>query len=327
MTSLNEIRRQVENCSGRVGAGTTLFDYWEENDCPQAYSDFINWTDGNLAYNPDRQATAQNDVVDLFNTYFETNTLTDDVTSPEYNNFQNSLLSLCIDPTLPGICGEFLDSYCAQFSREQAINSPTLTNFCGCYVPPDPLYLELTTPANCTGPTGCTGNAACDPLCRPAQTSKRAIDETGEILTCPLNVCVIDDVVINAQQTNIEGGINFYSVCAGCGGASGGDGCLCIVAGVDVSATMSNVGVGDNFDQFCGSNSICVVEDDNGNVVSQEQCSNFQFGQIPVGAQNVPPDWGIILIIVLFLVIVVIIILIVQFTGPRVKYPSMMTET
>jgi len=313
----------VNNCSGLPPgklSGTDLFNYWADNNCPVAYSQAINTSPtGSLAYNPAQQLAMQGKVVNLFNTYTNTNQLTDDVTSPGFNTFQFTLEAVCIDPTLPGICNQFLTNYCAQFSRGQAINSPTLTNFCGCYVPPDPDYLRFTLgsqacligasgcTAGCTaGNAGCTGQPACDPLCHRALTSQKAFQPTGALITCPQNICVIDDVIINATQSNIPGGINFNTVCSGCGGASGSDGCLCVVAGLNVSGTLSQIGVGTNFNEFCGTSSICLVEDDQGNIISEGGCTGINPVNI-VTASYFTPVLGIVAILLLIVLIVLFV--------------------
>lgn len=320
----------VNNCSGGIGSGTELFNYWQENNCPAAYAEAINTSPtGTLAYNPVQQQAMQSKVVELFNTYFITNTLTDDVTSPSFNTFQNTLLQLCIDPTLPGICELFLGGtngttgYCSQYSRSQAINSPTITNFCGCYVPPDPDYLRFTLgsgacligastgcTAGCTvGNSGCTGQPSCDPLCHRALTSHKAFQPTGNIITCPQNICVIDNVTITAEQSRIPGGINFNTVCSGCGGATGADGCLCIVAGVNISATAAQIGLGTNFNQFCGGSSVCLVEDSSGNIISEGGCTGINPVNIGVSGFFYLPVIGIITVMILIVIIIFFMVL------------------
>lgn len=331
----------VNNCSGDIGSGTQLFNYWLENNCPSAYSQAINTSpSGVLEYNPDAQAQVQEKVVQLFNTYFITNTITDDVTSPTYNNFQNTLLSLCVNPTLPGICTQFLNQYCSQFTRDEANNSPVLIDFCGCYVPPDQTYLQYTLgspecnegvsgcTSGCTaGNTGCTGQPACDPLCHRAMTSQKANNETGFIITCPQTICVIDDVTINVTESEVPGGINFNSVCSGCGGPSGGDGCLCIVSGVNISATMSQIGIGVNFNQFCGPDSVCLVEDSSGNIISEGGCSQINPSNISVPSYPSTPNLGIVLILVFVLVIVLFVAIAARASTQRVDRPTILEDT
>lgn len=316
----------VNNCSGGIGSGTVLFDYWANNNCPAAYEQLVNTnSSGVLAYNPVSQALAQADVVNLFNTYAETNTLTDDVTSPSFNTFQNTLLELCTSPSLPGICSQYLNGYCANFSRMDAINSPTLRNFCGCYVPPDPIYLTYTLgspgcemgtgcTAGCTaGQVGCTGQPACDPLCHNALTSQKAYFPTGNIISCPQSICVLDDITISVASSFVAGGINFNSICAGCGGASGGDGCLCIISGVNISSVMSNVGIGADFNQFCSGSSVCLVEDQLGNIISEGGCTGINPANA-VSAFAYAPNPAIVFIIILVVFLIFFICVAIRFT-------------
>ena len=331
----------INNCSGDIGSGTQLFNYWQENNCPAAYAQAINTSDtGLLQYNPENQAIIQQKVVQLFNTYFITNTITDDVTSTSYNTFQNTLLNLCVDPTLPGICTQFLNQYCSQFSRDQVNNSPILIDFCGCYTPPDETYLQYTLgspqcnegvsgcTSGCTaGNTGCTGQPACDPLCHRSLTSQKANNETGFIITCPQTICVIDNITINITESEVPGGINFNTVCPGCGGASGGDGCLCIVSGVNPSATMGQIGVGVNFNQFCSGNSVCIVEDSAGNIISEGGCSQITPSNIPLPYFSSIPNIGIILIIILVIIVVLFVAIAARFSTQKVDRPIILEET
>lgn len=331
----------VNNCSGGIGSGSQLFNYWLENNCPAAYAQAINTSSsGILEYNPTAQEEIQGKVVELFNTYFITNQLTDDVVSTSFNNFQKTLLSLCINPTLPGICTEFLTSYCSQFSRDQALNSPTTVNFCGCYVPPNQEFLNFTLgspecnlgisgcTAGCTaGNTGCTGQPACDPLCHRAMTSQKANVENGMIITCPQNVCVIDNVTINVAESQVPGGINFNTVCSGCGGASGADGCLCIVSGVNISATAAQIGVGTNFNQFCGGSSVCIVEDSAGNIISQGGCTGINPANVPISPFLFLPNLGILFILFLVVLIILFIAIATRFATQKVDYPIVIQET
>jgi hypothetical protein len=332
----------AKQCSGGVGAGTVLFNYWETNNCPAAYGQILNTgTGGILEYNPDGQALVQELVVQLFDTYFQTNQLTDNVTSTSYNTFQNTLLNLCINPTLPGVCGQFLGGtagatgYCGQYTRTDVINSPTLTNFCGCYIPPDPVYLQYTLgspgcqigtgcTAGCTaGNEGCTGQPACDPLCHRALTSQKAYDPTGTIITCPQTICVIDNVVINADSSRVPGGINFNNSCSGCVGATGNgsSGCLCVVSGVNISQTMSNIGIGTNFNQFCGPGSVCIVEDSNGNIISEGGCTGINPVNAGIPLVNYLPTVGILFIMFLVLALVLFISITARFASPKVEVP------
>lgn len=290
MTDLTEL------CSGSQFNGQELFDFWKTVDCPGAYAAFMNNSDPLYQYNSNNLSILQNQVVNLFNTYFETNSLTDDINSSQYNSFQITLNNLCIDQGLPGICTEFLNSYCANYTRDQVTSSRILTNMCGCYVPPDPTILQYTS------------NSACDPLCNRAETSQQSVLSTGELLLCSPNVCVIDNTNINLENSTIKGSVNFNSICAGCGGGQGGQGCLCIVSGTNINETMASVGIATNFNEFCGSSSVCIVEDSNNNVISAGPCTTIDFNvdNIPLRTFFSWPNLGISILIFVILILTMV---------------------
>src|SRR5205085_9351788 len=314
MTSECDLNCVVNNCSGAIGAGSALTQYWATNNCLEAYNIFINASPtGSLQYNMNQQLIAQQKVVELFNTYFETNAITDDVASPSFSVFQNTLVQLCTDPALPGICTQFLDGFCngpTGFTRSQVQNSPIFTSFCGCYIPPDPNIVQFTRGtlqclSGSSGCTGCTGSTpscvplpACDSLCHRALTSQKAFQPTGAFITCPQSICAISDVTINAQQTTIPGGINFNTVCSNCG-----VNCLCVVSGVNITETFASIGVGTNFTDFCGSDSVCVVEDSFGNIISASQCLGINPATLPIPTFSTAPNAGIVAVIIIVVLI------------------------
>lgn len=296
MTTCNSTNQIVLNCSGQAGTGSLLSTYWAQNDCLGAYGQELNTLPGNiLGYNNDAQPTVQGCVDDLFTTYLNTNTLTDNVTSPQYSPFQETLIALCANETLPGICTQFLTSYCAGFTRTEVTNSPVLTDLCGCYTPPNPNYLSITN------------NPACDPLCHNVSTSQQLDSSgTGALQKCSQNVCVIDNEVVNAVNSRSANGVNFTNICSNCNTNSNA-GCLCIVAGVSVADTLSSIGIGDNIQQFCdGTGSVCITEDAEGNIITSGPCTNT--GTITVPDQNFYPNIYITVVVVVFLLIVIVVI-------------------
>ena len=296
----------VALCSGATGSPTTedLINIWATTDCIGAYRNLLNSLPSAanpvgtiIGYNPDQQVVLQGCVDQLFEVFLTTNSLTDNVTSPSYSPFQETLLDVCVDPSIPGVCSQFLDGFCPA-DRTTVINSPTLTDFCGCYTTPDPDYLFLTN------------NPACDPLCHRNLTSQQLVepDTTGAIATCPQNICVIDQTVINAQNSTAGEGINFVNVCSGC---TGPNGCLCIISGVSIETTLASIGIGQNLAQFCGGQSVCLVEDSSGNIISQGACST---GDIPIPTQPVEPYWPIVVVMAVLLLVVIFLIIASKFT-------------
>lgn len=325
--SCSTLSCSLQVCSGYSGS---VIQAWQQNDCLTAYYTFVNTgttagTGGTgtvpapFAYNPGSMTVAQGYVSNLFSSYLSTYSLTDNTSSPAYNSFQETLVDLCAEPSLPGICANFLETYCSQFTRAEAVASGVLTDLCGCYVPPDPSYLKYTLgssgcafgtgcTAGCTaGEPGCTGQPACDPLCHRAATSQRAYVPSGALITCPQNICAISDVTINSVASRVPGGINFNSVCSGCGG---GGGCLCVVTGVDISSTLSQIGLGANYTDFCSGNSLAITTDAAGNVVSEEPLSQVNVTPEKVGhSYSLNINIGLISLAVLILVILIVLLI------------------
>lgn len=288
--------------------GSALFGYWATHDCPSAYAAILNSSPealGKLStlnctagascvggtgsatvfvqqYNPKELKTTQNFVSDLFATYNLTNQITADPSSPEYSPFQETLLQLCLDPRLPGACDAFLRNFCPGFTGID----PVSVGFCGCYrkAPQSVAAADTNVPPQCS------------PLCHRAGTVQLADPNTGQLQVCDPNVCVIDDVTVSLTASQI-GGVNVVNFCPGCG--AGGKGCFCLISGVDVSQTMSQVGLGVNFKQYCGPNSVCIQGT---KTVDCQQEAGKAASLSAVG--NSRPPWGFLI----FLLIVVVLV-------------------
>lgn len=294
--SPNSNQQLVIDCSGDQLSGQDLFTFWNTHPCIPAYSQAINTAaNGTLLYNPSCQNSVRQEISALFTNYLSTNTFTDDVTDPAYNTFQNTLVELCTLPTLPGVCTDALTSFCAAYTRDQVVNSNVLTNLCGCYVSPDP---NTNLPA------------VCDALCNRATTSQVANNETGIIDTCNENVCVISQVQINTINSQLGNNpVSFNNLCPECGVDSDNP-CVCIISGINIGDTLGSVGITTNFNQFCGPNSQCVVEDEAGNVISKGPCPTNN--PIPVNQYSSAPVWGVVAIMLVILVIVIIGVIVIR---------------
>lgn len=272
-----------------------FFEKWTQLRCHEAMSSAIshNPDDRQLIYNPDNQQYVEESMTTILNNYSKSHTLTDNTSAEGFSNFQYELLSVCIDQSMPGVCDTFLDSYCSSVSRQDATDDRFLSSLCGCYVPPDPTYLQYTTGTiecleglpgcvACEG-DGCYGQPACDPLCHRALTVQKYNKNVGSVIDCPQNVCVIDGT--NASVGNTP--ISFINVCTGC---QEGDGCICIVNEPDE--------LNDNVYSLCGPDSVYIV---NGEVVPEP----------PIKVDtNVRITWGLILIILIAIASVTTYILI-----------------
>lgn len=265
-----------------------LFTYWDEHNCSNAFAELVNTgRDNDLSYNPQGQALARGYVQMLFANYLREYQLTEDTSSTSYHPFQERLLGLCTDPRLPGICTDALLVQCSQESRDSISVRPALRNFCGCFVPANPLYVDRT------------GDAACDPLCRGVTTVQRANNQTGKTTTCSKNVCVIDDITIKA--TNDIKAINFANICSGCAGNS----CICVVGSPNVNGTTNDLGIAANIEQYCGPQSICVTLAGDGSVLREELCTTVTQTSF---ASNVHPTWGLVIVAAIILLVTLILL-------------------
>lgn len=288
----------IRDCSGVGQTADETIAVWAANDCQGAYAAYLNaGSDGTLGYNPDNQPLVQSCINQLFTVYQGTYNLTNDVTAPTYNNFQDTLLTVCANSALPGICNSFSTAYCTM-SRTDALASPVDLALCGCFVPPDPAYLPYTGDI----PTA----APCDPACRNIRTSQK-LNTTlndGSLNICRQDICVINDAVINSLNSASTTGLNIGSTCGGCGGGQGGLGCTCIIAGGDIAATLASVGVGTNLSDFCSPGARCIVEQADGTVISDQLCTAYQAPPVEAGSAKVNYVWVGIFIFVVCLALI-----------------------
>lgn len=241
---------------------------WCDVNCFAAYSREMNNANGLLTFSIQGQGNAQGSISQLLRTYTQTYTFTDDKTSSSYNPFQETILELCLDPTIPGGCDSFLQDYCPTVTDNNNIN----TSLCGCYTDDNP----------------------CSATCVLISTVKKS-DSKGNLIRCPGNVCVINDVTVNSINNNTNGNVNIINICPGCIEGQ----CTCIINGDDVNQLVGSVGLTTNVKQYCGPNS---VYQQNGVDVDPDTI----IGTIPQNKSN-PPSYPYYLLLVVAIFIFVIV--------------------
>lgn len=248
-----------------------------------------------------------------------------------YNKFLDTLLNAC--KNIPGACYPMQEYMCNACSREEIFNSPILTNFCGCVALPDQNAYYNDTLKNY--------NPACDPLCNRIESIKNADPRTGVLEDCKANVCVINNVVINAVNTS---GVapTFTQVCPAC--ADGTGNCLCIIdATFDntitsiVDSNKAAINTPAKFLQYCP-NSQCFINNPQTGNFEQIPCAGGETLQgastVGVGGNSLtgkllersgafgPPvkfPWWVLILFGLILVIGVLVIISYSYEGKNLK--------
>ena len=179
------------------------------------------------------------------------------ITGPGKNGFsplQNSFARGC--NTIPGLCENYLHSYCSGLTREDISEEPQLLEWCGCYAPP----FDISGVPNVAAP--------CDVLCdsigtirlpfeRPIKSNNRTL-ETLDFASCQETVCIISGVTINAANTSLTT-VNFNQLCSSCDKADSNVSdvtCKCIIEGDAFGKLVDPP----SFNQVCGKDSICIQE-------------------------------------------------------------------
>ncbi|PCJ23413.1 MAG: hypothetical protein COA94_08295 [Rickettsiales bacterium] len=222
-------------CKGISIDGEQWFNSWANDKCYDIMYNLVYKDMGESSYNVIGYEMSQDIMVEVFEKY--TNTY--NITSPGlegYNSFQNTLRDVC--SRLPGVCEKALESYCHSCPkcnrRDMSLSKPTL-EFCGCYIR--------------NGKT----TKQCDPLCNRVNTIQLP-NGSGGTLKCNENICVINDVTIQAAKSDLSNkSVTFKQLCNNCVG-----GCKCIISGINITSLLNSTGITKNIDQHCGAKSTCL---------------------------------------------------------------------
>lgn len=219
----------------------TNFLQWQTEDCSDNYISFLNFDGRYFKYNPNNLQQVQQSIEQVFDSFLNVYSFTDD--SKLSNPFQYTLLELCMDENFPGGCDLALQKVCKDASNKSNIYS----QFCSCYlnISDDPCQNE------------------CDAGCSRNNVVKRAKD--GQICKCNLNICAIDDLVIESTNSVVVGGANISNICPTCAPEPDRQ-CKCILTSVDVPSMFVSLGLGDQIGNFCSSESEFYQVDSSGNL-------------------------------------------------------------
>lgn len=223
------------SCRGDDG---DLMETWtRSNACWSLYYNMMYNKNGRPEYNAEGAKIVNSDVTRLLENYSASGLELTEPGLKGYNVFQDVILRIC--NAYPGSCQDYLQPYCAPKTDIQSNRG--LINFCGCY----------------TEQQEYGGNVSkqCQPLCNRVSNVKLP-NGTGSVLSCTDNVCVIDNVSIQASTTENSGNVSFTQVCRCPEGQ-----CKCIIGSVNLYGITGET----QFKQVCGEDSLCYAISDNPN--------------------------------------------------------------
>lgn len=288
-----------------------LISTWNTINCPLVFSNIIYPinTDGQVAYSSTGYINAENDMAYLLSKYFVNLPGGHKLVLPGqagYTSFQESLIQTCTAANglaTDGICNTALKTMCAFCNREEISNNTNLLRLCGCYAPNlDPtIYPDIPK--------------KCDSLCAQAQVAKLREPVTGVVQICDNGgVCIINNVSISASKSAV-GGVSFTQVCPQCTQFTS---CKCIVD-VTIPNTAEQVGLNNptTFNQYCGTNSQCIVIDNATNVSTTVPCQNNIDSLEPTVYDYPIPT--VVWVIVILIIIVFIFSLLAWIIGNPIK--------
>jgi hypothetical protein len=158
-----------------------------------------------------------------------------------YNPFQDYLYNICCQ--VPIICSGSLDSICSIYSAQRLSFDPDVANWCGCYLP-DQEYASYVDAYQI--------NKECTPMCNRLTTIP-IVNGANSAILCTQDICIIDDISINLNNTSSNGGINISQLCGNCSGTFGSRStCSCIIQNNTIEGANAVIG-NINLNEACSS--------------------------------------------------------------------------
>lgn len=101
--------------------------------------------------------------------YFTYYNLTDNVHPNKYCQIKENIVEVRLNPTTSVLCAGFFDRECKKYNRNQASMRRSISNLCGCRVPPDDRFIKYTK------------QAKCDPMCNRVGVAQKVDLDTGGV--------------------------------------------------------------------------------------------------------------------------------------------------
>ena len=174
--------------------------------------------------------------------------------------FQYLLVDMCNTAQNGQRCKEPLEILCQGYTREDMAN-PVVRSMCGCYLPSTEYVSGIPR--------------SCDTICSKSGTIKYYSSSSSQVPeTCSTNVCIIDNVTINIQNSS-AGDITFSQVCPLC---SPTEQCRCIIDNINIIVEESSIGQA-SITQNCASGiTTCYAYNENNERV-EVSCDDY-FGEL-----------------------------------------------
>lgn len=215
---------------------------WSGRSCPGVFRTIL-YSGGDNTTDCQQLARLQGDTYNLMKVYTEeldfdftsNTTIAGNVPNPQYNPFQQEIISMCASNQTPGICDLFLTEYCAKYTEAEISSDFAKAQLCGCYIG----GYGITIPS-----------PSCAPLCHMIGTVQLPdLVEAGKSQECSGSVCVIDQTSINLINTQTKNPVAYTQICPDC---SETNPCTCIISGSNVTQTLQESGMGPVYQQICG---------------------------------------------------------------------------
>lgn len=305
-TNLNEL-----NCSGfKLTDGiavpmtlTEIQNYWQDNGskCRDVYGSIIySGRYGLNRFNPDGYNRVRQDMMYLLNTSFGEDAY---LFSPTISvGLQEDLFYACKDNiNMVGACDPYINIVLASKypDYEFLSQNPEASNWLGCYIKPDnadTLYSNYDGEA-ITLPDGCRGNGPCWPLCHRASSIQLFNPDTGREYRCNSTVCVIDDVVIDENNSSV-GRVTMNQICNQC---RPNQLCQCTISSTNLPKAFQETGLNYSYNSYCGSNGVCYILEIDGRLTPTDCSTYINSGGGPAFSSSIP--WIVLVVgIVIFLI-------------------------
>lgn len=295
-------------CAGENQTNESLQDAWGSYQCQSLYESLLGgaFPGQDRGYNTDNLKRVTRDMYGTLQTAFGVDGSLFNPNDVSDASFQGTLLNTCrSEAIIPGTCDNYVcNVLCPKYTYDQMSDTPGVALWCGAYIPPNSnevdTYYEGVNPSQ-VSPQNVAGDGNPDVGIIPCFPMYRASGvqlfqpTTAEKYVCNNEVCIIDDVSIDASQNSNANSASFTQICPGCT-ANPETLCECIISSSDGPDAMEELGISTTYNQFCGDNSVCYTIEPNGTLTPTD-CGTF--ATQPGSTFNTALPWILVAIVLM----------------------------